>query len=815
MNKLKRILTGIAVMTFMLSSVSCFQPKPITQNEEIHKEDTLKDTNQSAVIEKLTETSYKAVKLDADLPLTDITNIQNVGNTGKYLFSGVIGSGADWEWGTLLVESDLSAYKEFDNGINKTANIEFNENYVAANNGTIYAILTVTDYGDYELPDFNDPNFDYESFDYEEMAEAAVNTYKILTFDESGKVIAENEIEDFEESVNARADDMFGISECFALGDDKICISVIMSDETVFVTVDGEGNISEPIDFHTNEYLNYYGTDRDNNFVFMVNENGNSELRTLNADTMEISPDKITFEDNLYFNNIIKGSGDYRVYLSSQTSLYGLKDDGSLVELINWVDSDISANSLNSIVPVNDGDFFITEYSKGDGNAAIYRLTKRDAAEIENVKIINMAVEYSGGEIADKVKDFNMENSDYRITLTDYSEYFEYDDDSGKALNTPVDQLKRDIAAGKTYDIICLSGYSDIFSNLTKKGALVDLYTYLDKDSEYSREDFVPSLLSACEIDGQLSTLSPSFYISTFACKTKYYGKADWNLDEFIETCHNLPEGMKPFTGGNTKSDIFSRLVLSSNTFIDYENATCDFNNPDFIKILEFCNEFPNLGEGDEINWDNATDEELANYSKSMQSAVREDRVLLYDANIASAREYAHIKYGYVGDDITLIGTPTSEGASVRIITSSNYAIMQTSENKDICWEFIKSVLIKEENSLYQGNHFPALKAYFEKTFDDAMSKPYYLDANGEKVEYDDVCYINDTEMKIPPLTQAERDAFYEYVSNAKPDDYYYNNAIYNIITEEADVYFAGDKTAEQTAEIIQNRVSILISEQS
>ena len=295
MNKLKRILTGIAVMTFMLSSVSCFQSKPITQNEEIHKEDTLKDTNQSAVIEKLTETSYKAVKLDADLPLTDITNIQNVGNTGKYLFSGVIGSGADWEWGTLLVESDLSAYKEFDNGINKTANIEFNENYVAANNGTIYAILTVTDYGDYELPDLNDPNVDYESFDYEEMAEAAVNTYKILTFDESGKVIAENEIEDFEECVNARADDMFGISECFALGDDKICISVIMSDETVFVTVDGEGNISEPIDFHTNEYLNYYGTDRDNNFVFMVNENGNSELRTLNADTMEISPDK-TYE---------------------------------------------------------------------------------------------------------------------------------------------------------------------------------------------------------------------------------------------------------------------------------------------------------------------------------------------------------------------------------------------------------------------------------------------------------------------------------------------------------------------------------------
>lgn len=56
MKKLKRILTGIAILTFMLSAVSCFQSKPITQNEGIQKEDTQKDTNQSAVIEKLTET---------------------------------------------------------------------------------------------------------------------------------------------------------------------------------------------------------------------------------------------------------------------------------------------------------------------------------------------------------------------------------------------------------------------------------------------------------------------------------------------------------------------------------------------------------------------------------------------------------------------------------------------------------------------------------------------------------------------------------------------------------------------------------------
>ena len=37
MNKLKRILTGIAVMTFMLSSVSCFQSKPILRMRKFTK----------------------------------------------------------------------------------------------------------------------------------------------------------------------------------------------------------------------------------------------------------------------------------------------------------------------------------------------------------------------------------------------------------------------------------------------------------------------------------------------------------------------------------------------------------------------------------------------------------------------------------------------------------------------------------------------------------------------------------------------------------------------------------------------------------
>ena len=42
-----------------------------------------------------------------------------------------------------------------------------------------------------------------------------------------------------------------------------------------------------------------------------------------------------------------------------------------------------------------------------------------------------------------------------------------------------------------------------------------------------------------------------------------------------------------------------------------------------------------------------------------------------------------------------------------------------------------------------------------------------------------------------------------------------YTNDFYDIINEESTAYFKGEKTAQEAADIIQNRISILVSEQS
>lgn len=807
MNKLKRVLAGAMALTCMISAVSCGEKK----------ESSKKDTN-SAQVQEMMEKSYKAIELDAEFPFTEVRSITPVGDTGKILASGYVDTDGMYIQKAFITDSEFLTFEEINLGFDNSANITPDIKFVVTNSGSIFAIATVIDYGDFELPDYNDPDFDYENFDFEAMEEAATVTNTIYTLDETGAVITQNEVKGLEKY----ADEEFSpngqvhISECFPIGADNVGCSISTSNGMTYITIDAEGNVSEPLDFGDEDYIYPYGTDTNGNFVFVTYDGSKNVLKTFDAATMAISTDVVEFEDSVaYFNNIITGSGDYRVYLSSSTSLYGLKEDGTLDEIINWVDSDLTGDYITGMLPVENGEFIITENNWTDGSMNLYRLTKRDASEIENVQLINMVVEYGDQDMLERVKDFNKTNSEYRIKVEDYNQYYEWDEEKQTSLNTPDKQLKQDLATGKDVDIICMSGSSSIFSNLSRKNALVDLYQFLDSDEELSRDAFVPSVLAAGEHDGKLTTLSPTFYINTLACKTKYFDKQNWTVDEFIETCNNLPEGMKPFSMGNSKQDMFGRFIYGSNDFINYDEATCNFNSPEFIKILEFCNQFDNPGEGDEIDWENATDEEMNAYWEESEVALRNDKALLSDVYLSNFRDYARVKQAEFGDDITLVGNPSADGTGARMYTSMSYAILETSDCKDICWDFIKDVFSEENQTSEYMYEFPATKTALNKLLDESMEKPYYTDENGKKHEYDDTYYMGGEEITVKPLTQEERDFMEEYISNVKPGAYYYDDDIDSIVMEEIEAYFKGDKTAEAAAETIQNRVSILISEQS
>ena len=813
MNRLKKFLAGIMAMSCIISTASCTKSEKISDNNSGSSSSANKENAEQ--VQEIMQKSYKAVSIEAECPFDYLQVMNYLGDTGKIFLSGITENSSDQK--NYITDTDFSSFKEVVVPAPEGENVEIYSNVTVTTNGNIMAFATIIDYGDFELPDYNDPDFDYENFDYEAMEEAAVYSYKLYYFDSEGTLVYETEIEDLKEKfASENEEDYFGVNQVFPVGEEKICITISTMEDEIFATIDKDGNISDPIDLGDDAYFYTYGSDSKGRFSFISYENDGAYLKFLDTETMTVSTEKIKLEDNSFgFNNLIKGSGEHLVYLSSSNALFGVKEDGTMDEIINWIDSDLSGNQIQSIIPAENDEFIIYERDWEANTSNFYRLTKRDASEIENVQIINMVVEYSDPNITNLVKEFNKANTDYRIKIEDYSQYYEWDEESETTVNDPYKQLKQDIASGKDIDLICMPSSSNLFSNLSKKGALTDLYTYLDNGDVLSRDDIVPTILNYCERDGKLTSIAPSFSVMTLACKSKFFDKDKWTPDEAFAVFESLPEGTKLLNTDNTNMVILQNFIMLSNDFIDTENATCNFDSPEFIKMLEFCNQFPNEGEGDEIDWENATNEEMEEYWKESEIALRNDKALLGDVYLDDLRNYAHAIHGQFGEPISLVGIPTYNGKGANIFTQNSLAIMETSNAKDACWKFICKFFedkYQSEEYLYE---IPALKSAFTKKLDDTMEDPYYIDEEGKKQTYKDTYYSYDEEIEIPNLTKEERDYLEEYILNAGTASFAYDETVYNIITEEAEAYFAGDKTAEQTAEIIQNRVSIIISEQS
>ena len=69
---------------------------------------------------------------------------------------------------------------------------------------------------------------------------------------------------------------------------------------------------------------------------------------------------------------------------------------------------------------------------------------------------------------------------------------------------------------------------------------------------------------------------------------------------------------------------------------------------------------------------------------------------------------------------------------------------------------------------------------------------------------------------KTVPFFRENYEDFKIIINSATlPYIYYTNAAEFDIIMEEAQAYFAGNRTAEETASIIQVRVNLYLSEQS
>ena len=97
------------------------------------------------------------------------------------------------------------------------------------------------------------------------------------------------------------------------------------------------------------------------------------------------------------------------------------------------------------------------------------------------------------------------------------------------------------------------------------------------------------------------------------------------------------------------------------------------------------------------------------------------------------------------------------------------------------------------------------------------MNKPYYIDGDGKKIEYDDTYYDEEAqkEVKVNPLSKEQADYITKYIeaTDMVVDDF--DPAIEDVFVDELMPFIEGEKTADETAKLLQDRISLILSEQS
>lgn len=589
--------------------------------------------------------------------------------------------------------------------------------------------------------------------------------------------------------------------------DEGILCSIQTDGETHYVLLGSDGSQKGDFTLEGVDYGNLIQGKDNTIFVSSWGELDGSYqqlIQPLDIKTRTLS-DPLTIPGmNSYSLNVCNYAfgGSYDLYLYDSIAVYGYNiGDTDKTKLLNFVDSDIDNGNMNYLIILDEKTMLMTTYdwsaNNGMGGVIFSRMTKVDPADVKDKITLQLACYGSLYEVRSKVIDFNKKNDQYRIQVTDYSNYATDGD-----WEAGITKLNNDIVSGNVPDILYLNSMLPISSYISK-GLFADLYPFIEEDPDMNREDFLQNVLDAFSVDGKLYQLVPNFYISTVVGKSKFVGDtAGWTIDDMMALNESLPEGTVLFSEMDRRSILSSCIAMSGDQFVNWKTGECHFDSEDFSRLLEFCKIFP-----EEIDYNDYDDNYWVNY----ETMYREDRTILSYLYLTEFRQYHVSRYVTFGDDITMIGFPSPDGDGAAIQSSFSLAMSAKSKNQDGVWAFMRQYLLDDYQDQI-SNGFPLSLKKLNSMAQEAQQKPYYLDENGQKVEYDDTYWIADQEIVLPLMTQDEVDTVMNLVKSVD-QVMTYDDDLLNIVTEEADAFFTGQKSAAEVASIIQGRAKIYVSE--
>jgi multiple sugar transport system substrate-binding protein len=394
------------------------------------------------------------------------------------------------------------------------------------------------------------------------------------------------------------------------------------------------------------------------------------------------------------------------------------------------------------------------------------------------------------------------------------------DDPQGRA--DYINKVNTSLMSGEGADIYAMDVLP--IHKYAESGQLENLDTYMDSDPDFNREDYRENLLEAIRYKGGTWFLPMDYTFDYYAYdstliseeQAEAFGTGSaFSAQQLIELAGPLYDGeAKLFNSPDyvkgIEAGMFGQLLKEAySSFVDLENKTANFNDGAFAELLSAVKEYGELGYIPQ----GVTGQE--NVGMFMQGKPQEqtERFFFKPKNNFTLSQQVSKALGLnmmmaiagagggIEDDDKVAGIQADNNGNVPFDFQQAYGINADSDNKATAWAFLKFLLSEEMQLSTQllPLSLPLNNAAREKKAELVVSGAFM--GLGKELDEDQKEMLSQYTEAVEQLS--------DQINSYRIEDIIVND----MIAAEVSYFFDGTKTAEEVADVLQNKVDLYLNE--
>ena len=348
-----------------------------------------------------------------------------------------------------------------------------------------------------------------------------------------------------------------------------------------------------------------------------------------------------------------------------------------------------------------------------------------------------------------------------------------------------VNLLNTELMSGKGADIIGDATRLPYYKKYISHHIFADLNQLMEADQGFDTSQYHRNIFEAMEVNGDLYVLPVDYSYELLGSKSKMnVDDKTWNWEEFFEVAQKELETtreekyMLPFSYEFVFTKIFKQ---NYGHFVNEEEKTANFTTEEFINLLKQCK---GLG-----------DRDLLVKSTAETADVGKESLFQYCEGFS----IDSLALSLTDGETNLYRWPSDNQGGYEFSAGGMYALNDVSLNETGAWEFLKFLLSDEiQTSLF-------------------LTFPIKQSALQEKIVFSTKLINQNESIHLSESEKAEliekSVSYHESMVNDLKVYLYVNTQILDMVQTEVQPFFAEKASAEEVAQVIQEKVRIYLNE--